>query len=153
MKNEKNIIISIHPKYVDKIDSGEKLYEVRTRKLNIEEGTRVWIYRTLPDAQFSSTAIVQSIILINPKKAWKDYSDHLCIDKNDFHNYVGNRSEICLLKLTDVVTLKKPIRLNELRKKLSSFFPPQFFKRLNTAEEIHKILIEELPLSLEVNRL
>jgi predicted transcriptional regulator len=143
MENKDNIIISIHPRYANKIDSGEKVYEVRTRKLHIQDGTRVWIYRTLPDACVSSTAIVQTVISISPAQAWKKYTDCMCIAKKDFDNYTKGRKEIYLLKIADVTSLKKALTLSELRKKIPPFFPPQFFKKLNPKEEIMAALLKE----------
>lgn len=145
MENKDNIIISIHPQYANKIDSGEKTYEVRTRKFNIKDGTRVWIYRTLPDACISSTAIVQTVISISPLQAWKKYSERMCIAKKNFDSYTKGRKEIYLLKISDVMPLKKALTLAELRKKIPPFFPPQFFKKLDPKEEIMKALLKELP--------
>jgi predicted transcriptional regulator len=143
MENRDNIIISIHPQYACKIDSGKKVYEVRTRKLNIQDGTRVWIYRTLPDACVSSTAIVQTIIAISPAQAWKKYSKTMCIAKKSFDSYTKGRKVIYLLKISDVKPLKKALTLAELRKKIPPFFPPQFFKKLNPKEEIQMALLKE----------
>ena len=145
MENKDNIIISIHPQYANKIDSGGKIYEVRTRKLHIKDGTRVWIYRTLPDACVSSTAIVEHIIAVSPAQAWKQYSKYMCIIKDNFNNYTKGRKVIYLLKISEVVPLKKALTLTELRKKIPPFFPPQFFKKLNPKEEITKALLKEFP--------
>jgi len=145
MENKGNIIISVHPQYARKIDSGEKIYEVRTRKMNIQDGTRVWIYRTLPDACISSTALVETIISVTPAQAWKKYARCMCIDKKNFDNYTKGRKEIHLLKISNVTILKKALTLSELRKKIPPFFAPQFFKRLNPKEEIQMALIKELP--------
>lgn len=153
MENNDNIIISIHPEYASKIDSGEKIYEVRTRRLNIKDGTRVWIYRTLPDACVSSTAIIQTIISISPKQAWKKYSNQMCIEKKVFDSYTKNRKEIYLLHITSVTLLKKELSLIDLRKKIPPFFPPQFFKKLNPKEEIMKALLKEFPKKLTVTLL
>ena len=48
-----NIILSIHPIYADLIDEGKKIYEVRTRCLNLDIGTRIWIYKTSPKSSIS----------------------------------------------------------------------------------------------------
>lgn len=147
MQNKNNIIISIHPQYASKIDSGEKLYEIRTRKLNIKDGTRLWIYRTLPEACVSSTAIVETVISISPAQAWKKYSKSMCIEKKSFDSYTKDCNEIYLLKISNVIPLKKALTLTELRKKTPPFFPPQFFKKLDPKEEIMKTLLREMPSS------
>lgn len=142
-----NLIISIHPKYVDFIDKGEKIFEIRTRRLNVEEGARVWIYRTLPDACISSTATIEKIIEIAPRQAWKKFSKEMCVSKLDFENYTKNRKLIYLLELRRVQFLNTPLTLNRLRKEIPPFFPPQFFKKLDLNEQILKILMNELAVS------
>lgn len=135
-----NVILSIHPQYAQQIEVGNKIYEVRTRKINLEKGTRIWIYKTLPEACIDSFAEIDDVLLISPQLAWKKYSSQMCISKAIYNSYVQNKKEICLLKLKNVKKTNKKITLKELRKKIPPFFPPQFFKKLNPNEEILQAL-------------
>lgn len=140
MENRDNIIISIHPKYAKKIDAGEKKYEIRTRKMNIKSGTRAWIYRTYPDACISSVVTIETILCITPLEAWEQYSKQLCISKANFNKYTKGRKEIYLLKIVDPIKFKQKYSLKELRVKIPSFYPPQFFKKLTSTGIIMKHL-------------
>ena len=131
-----NVILSIHPEYAKKIEDGHKIYEIRTLKINLEKGSIIWIYKTLPEACINSYAEIDDILLISPQQAWKQYSFQMCITKVDYDLYVKDKKEICLLKLKNVHKTNKKITLEELRKKIPPFFPPQFFKRLKQNEEI-----------------
>lgn len=139
-----NIILSIHPQYAKLIENGAKIYEIRTRKVNLNKGTRIWIYKTLPEACINSYVELDDIILISPQSAWKKYKTEMCISEEKFNTYVKNKNQICLLKLKNVKKTNKKITLEELRKKIPPFFPPQFFKKLKKDEEIYKALEELL---------
>lgn len=139
-----NIIMSIHPQYATLIDKGEKIFEIRTRRLNIERGTRLWIYKTMPASCISSSAIISEIIEISPQQAWKKYAKQMCISKRAFDEYTNEKKVIYLLKLSNIQKLKNTLTLQELRKKIPPFFPPQFFKKLNSSEDIFKALEKEL---------
>lgn len=139
-----NIIMSIHPQYASLIDNGKKTIEIRTRKLNIESGSRLWIYKTMPESCISTSAIISEIIEISPQEAWKKYEKQMCISKRAFDRYTNARDVIYLLKLTNIKKLKNVLPLQELRKKIPPFFPPQFFKKLNINEDIYKELEKEL---------
>lgn len=141
----KNIIMSIHPQYAALIDKGEKIFEIRTKKLNIEKGTRLWIYKTMPASCISSSAIISEIIEISPQQAWKKYAKQMGISKKTFDEYTKTRKEIYLLKLTNIQKLKNSLTLQELREKNPPFFPPQFFKKLNSDDDLFKTLDKELP--------
>lgn len=139
-----NIILSIHPQYAKLIEGGAKIYEIRTRKVNLSKGTRIWIYKTLPEACISSCVELDDVILISPQLAWKKYKTEMCISEENFNAYVKNKNQICLLKLKNVKKTNKKITLEELRKKIPPFFPPQFFKKLKNDEDIYKALEELL---------
>lgn len=135
-----NIILSIHPNYAKLIDEGKKIYEVRTRFLNLNIGTRVWIYRTYPKSSISSCAEIEDIICISPNKAWKQYSSSMCIKKIDYDNYVKGKKKIYLLKLRHITKLSKEIKLSDFRKQNINFYPPQFFKKLKNTELLYATL-------------
>ena len=135
-----NVILSIRPKYALQIEEGVKIYEIRTRKVNLEKGARIWIYKTMPEACIDSYVELDEILLISPKLAWKQYSSEMCISKTAYNSYVKGKKEICLLKVKNAKKTNKKITLKELRKKIPPFFPPQFFKKLNPNEEILKAL-------------
>ena len=139
-----NIILSIHPQYAELIENGAKIYDIRTRKANIAKGTRIWIYKTLPVATISSYAELDDILVLAPEIAWEKYSKDMCISQELFNEYVKCKKEIYLLKIKNVKKTKKRITLEELRKKIPPFYPPQFFKKLDENSDILKALLKLL---------
>lgn len=110
-----DILISIKPQYVNKILSGCKLIELRTRKVNVPAGTKIWIYSTLPEGEIVASGIIERIELTSPENAWEKYSEILCINNNDFNEYVGDNTEVCLLHLNHIKELSKKLSLKQLR--------------------------------------
>ena len=139
-----NIILSIHPQYAQLIENGSKIYEIRTRKANIAKGTRIWIYKTLPVATISSYAELDDILVLTPEIAWGKYANDMCIPQKLFNEYVKDKKEIYLLRIKNVKKTKKNITLEELRKKIPPFYPPQFFKKLDENSEILQALLKLL---------
>lgn len=134
-----DILISIKPQYVNKILSGCKLIELRTRKVNVPEGTKVWIYSTLPEGEIVASGLIEKIELTSPENAWEKYSGVLCINSDDFNEYVGENNEVCLLHLNQIKELSKRLSLNHLRSE-TNFHPPQFFMKVSQSHRIAKIL-------------
>ncbi|MFA6816629.1 MAG: ASCH domain-containing protein [Lentisphaeria bacterium] len=135
-----DILISIKPQYVDKILSGDKLIELRTRKMNIPEGTKVWIYSTMPKGEIAAFVMVKKIELISPENAWKKHSKVLCVQKDDFDKYTDGKTTVCLIYFNKLKELPKKISLNQLRLLKKGFCPPQFFMKLDQNQQIAKVL-------------
>ena len=55
------ILLSIKPRIISKILSGEKTIEIRCRKMNIDVGTKIWLYSTSPEMKIVAYTIVNKI--------------------------------------------------------------------------------------------
>lgn len=80
-------IISIKPRHVENILSGDKTVELRTRSINLPVGSRLWIYTTLPVGKVKLSAEIDFIELLSPKKMWKKHGESICITKQEFDEY------------------------------------------------------------------
>lgn len=138
--NMNDIVISIHPEYVNKILTGEKSIELRRRRMNISVGTRIWIYSTLPHGKIVATASICNIEETTPAHAWKAYSKNLCINHEQYHSYTEKSDSVYLLHLNDLRELTYHIPLSKLRSVYSKFQPPQFFMRADCNLAIARLL-------------
>ncbi len=130
-------IISIKPRHVEKILSGEKTVELRTRSISLPLGSRLWIYATLPVGKIELSAEVGFIETLSPKSVWSVYGDDICILKKEFNNYTSGRTLVTAIGLTNVQPLEKAICLETLRTYEKDFQPPQFFSRLHADRELY----------------
>lgn len=135
------ILMSIKPQYVEKILRGEKTVEVRSRKLKINFGARVWIYSTLPKGCIEVTATVKCIEYADPKKVWELYATKIGITKSEFDNYVHNKIKVSAIELTNITKIKQPITLNSIKSCIEDFQPPQFFSHIKSGMKISDFLI------------
>jgi Uncharacterized conserved protein len=85
-----DILISINPEFVEKIISGEKRYEFRTRvaKKNVK---KIIIYCTFPTMKVLAEAEIKSVISLNPKDLWEETSKYAGISKERFFKYFSGR--------------------------------------------------------------
>lgn len=124
-------IISIKPRHVENILSGEKTVELRTRGMNLPVGSRLWIYTTLPVGRVKISAEIDFIEIKSPKEIWKKYGRKICIPKKEFDEYTGLRKFVVAIGLRNIKRLDDELSLAALRAYEENFQPPQFYSKLN----------------------
>jgi len=142
-----DVLISIKPKYVDKIISGQKAVEIRTRKVTLQNNARLWIYSTLPKASIQTLAYVKRVDIDDPKSIWKKYWASIGISKKSFYQYVNGSEKISAIVTGRIYKLPLEIRLDKIRSMVPGFHPPQFLKFMRKNDPIllaiMNILLEE----------
>ncbi|MEO8735491.1 MAG: ASCH domain-containing protein [Edaphobacter sp.] len=126
-----DIIISVQPKFVERILAGEKVAELRRRVPRIQPGCKVWIYTTAPDAVISVCVTVDHIVTASPDKLWKSHRKTLGVSIEEFEEYFKESQTGCAIFFAKVEGLNPGVALAEIRSKSKGFHPPQFFKRLD----------------------
>lgn len=141
VEESKDLIISIHPKYSEKILAGKKTVELRRRfPLSTAKGTTIYIYSTSPVRAIVGSAEIAETIKLPIKAIWKKYSKCAFIKKEDFESYFNGLSEGFALELKNAKTFDKPVELAELRERFN-FTPPQSF--IYARQEIRRALMDE----------
>jgi len=126
----RNALISVKPRFVQSILSGEKTVELRRRKMNLSAGSKLWIYTTLPKACVEVMATIDMIEFGTPDLIWEKYSNKICITKEEFDSYVIGCKQVSAISLELIEKINHPPDLSFLRSKVDNFHPPQFFKKL-----------------------
>ncbi|MGE4571122.1 MAG: ASCH domain-containing protein [Candidatus Izemoplasmatales bacterium] len=108
-----NILISIHPEYVDKIINGKKKYEFRT-KVAKRDIDRLIIYSTYPTKKIIAEAKVIGIVFDSPDNLWKKTKDFAGVDKEYFDLYFKNRNIAYAYELGEIKVYETPKELNDL---------------------------------------
>ena len=129
-------LISIHPRYADKIISGEKKLEFR-RSWAVQPVDVLVIYATYPVQRIVALAGVEKVILGSPNKLWslsKDLGGG--ISRRDFFAYLDGKTTAVAIELGAV----RPVvdGLDPTRLFGQDFRAPQSFRYLKQAE--HKKL-------------
>jgi predicted transcriptional regulator len=118
-----NVLLSIRPKYVEKIINGEKKYEFRKSPFR-REVDEIWIYATSPIKRIIGSFVIGKTIEDVPESLWRNLDGSSGMTEEDFFRFfkdkdIGFAFEIKSLKLFDA-----PINPFEV---LPDFRPPHSF--------------------------
>lgn len=100
------IIISIHPCHIEKIFSGEKLYEFR--KSIAPDVQNLIIYATAPIKQIVAVIEVDSIITGIPHEVWQITKNQSGLTENSFMLYFNNKDIANAIKFKKIHKLENP---------------------------------------------
>ena len=103
----KTIILSIHPKHIEKILSGEKRYEYRKRiPLDINY---LIVYATAPTKKIVALIEVDMVMKDTPQNIWDVTQNESGVSYEFFMNYFNEVSTACAIKFRNVYKLPTPI--------------------------------------------
>lgn len=108
----KKILISIKKEYVDRIISGQKKYEFRTRvaKSDISE---LIIYCTIPTKKIVAEAEILEILELPKEEMWKYTQEFAGISKESFMKYFSKNKISYAYKLGKITIYEQVKDLNE----------------------------------------
>ena len=104
------IILSINPEFVDKIISGEKKYEFRTRipKRTVD---KIVIYSTSPVMKVLAEVDVKKVVSDTPNRLWNTTKENSGIKESFFYKYFNERTVAHAFELGDVKVFENPKNL------------------------------------------
>lgn len=120
-----NLLLSIKPKYVEKIIDGTKKYEFRKVGFRDRDIDFVYIYASSPIKKIVGKFEVKEIIEGEPPALWEELKDYSGIDEEEFFSYFRGKSRGLAIGIDNLDIFKKPLDPNA---HLQNFTPPQSFK-------------------------
>lgn len=112
MNNAKEkIIISINPEYVEKIISGEKKYEYRTKAAK-KDIDKIIIYETTPVKKVVAEAEILDVLIMKPDELWELTKSQAGITKSFFMSYFKGKGVAYAYKLGRVTVYRRPMELS-----------------------------------------
>ena len=118
-------ILSIKPKYAERILSGEKGYEYRKRIFRSEDVSRVVMYATQPVSRLVGEFGIEQILRDEPDKLWKRTSDAAGLSRAQFYSYFESRSTGVAIAISQVQRFSPPV---DPWNAIEDFHPPQSFR-------------------------
>lgn len=118
-----DILISIKPKYVKKILSGEKKYELR-KLIPKKNVNKYWIYSSSPEKRIVGYFYSDFIVEKEIDELWECVKDNACIEKNAFDKYFYSKPKGFAIKINKVIKLKHPLNPKDY---ICDFRAPQSF--------------------------
>lgn len=130
----KTVLLSFNPKYYEPLKNGEKKYEYRSRFAN--DDIKAYLYLSSPIRKV--VAIVyfgKRISLEKMLEMYADNSNAVC-RINDYINQYKKKYAVPVLK----IDFLEPISLEEIRKHIPGFMPPQSYMIIKENSELEEIL-------------
>ncbi len=121
------LVMSIKPKWVERIQEGKKIVEIRRKFSKKWEGCRVTIYSSSPKKQLQGYATISDILKDEPVTVWEQFGSQLGCSKNEFQDYTESCSHIYAIVLSDFQSYTTPLLLDQLSYLLNdkNLKPPQ----------------------------
>jgi len=116
-------LLSIRPKYIEKIVKRDKKYEFR-KSIFRRDVNEVWIYATFPIKKIIGTFRIGEIIKDTPRNLWKNLCDFSGMDEQEFFSYFNGTKTGFALEIKHIKLFKQPIDPKVI---FSNFIPPQSF--------------------------
>ena len=122
-----NVLLSIRPKYAQKIFSGEKRFEFRKRKPRQAVG-RVFVYECHPSRTIVGWFSVSQIHSGPPGEIWEKCKESGGIDEEAYFSYCRGKKAIHALEIDQVFRFEPPMNPIDT---FGDFRPPQDFVYLD----------------------
>jgi predicted transcriptional regulator len=120
-------LLSIREPYAKAILDGTKRYEFRRKAPRLAGPTRFLIYVPDPKKELAGEMLVSSILSMPPEKLWRKTRGGAGISREGFMAYFQGQPVANALVIEEARKLRRPKRLEELRRAApEGFTPPQF---------------------------
>jgi predicted transcriptional regulator len=121
------VLLSIKPKYANKIFSGEKKFEFRKKAFRNIEVHTVVVYSTMPVGRIIGEFTIKKIHQDSPKSIWNKTKLFSGIDKKFFNEYYDGKELAVAIEVDKISLYKEPI---DPKEKYENFTAPQSFMYL-----------------------
>ncbi len=121
-----NVLLSIKPKYVEKILNGNKKYELRKVIFKCREKLEmVYIYSSSPVKKIVGAFVIENIIEDHPEVLWAQFKEFSGINnEKEFFNYFGANKKGFAIEIGELEVFESPA---DPRILIPGFVPPQSF--------------------------
>lgn len=130
----KILLLSIQPKFAEKIFDGSKTIELRRVKPKLSEKDYIIVYVSSPIKQIQGVFEVKQIIEKPIEELWISVKSYAGVTKQEFDNYFSGVRIGYGIYIGDMMNVLRPIELNEIKKQWVGFHPPQSYKYLTQSE-------------------
>lgn len=119
------LLLSIKPRYVDRIFEGTKRVELRKARPRIRPGALVLIYATCPVKAFVGAFRADAVRMHAIADLWSEVRSCAGVSREEFYAYYGSAPIGVGIFFTEVIPFDSPIDLAHVRERWPGFQPPQ----------------------------
>jgi predicted transcriptional regulator len=123
-----HMLISMKPKYAERILFGSKLIEIRKRFSKKWIGCRAVLYSSRPVSALVGEVTINSVTHGRPTDIWATFESQLDCSYEEFQEYVGSNTQVSAIELKDVTIYGTPVSLRQISYLLNqNLRPPQSY--------------------------
>ncbi len=119
-----DVLLSIKPKFADKIIVGEKKFEFRKTRLSKDKVDDIYIYSSSPVKKIIGKVTISKILEGHPKKIWKICHKFAGLTEEEFFSYYDGKEIAYALAIENVEHFNEPI---DPYIEFEGFVPPQSY--------------------------
>jgi predicted transcriptional regulator len=119
------LVMSIKPRYADRIFAGEKTVELRRTRPRVESGDVVLVYASAPTKALVGAFAIGGVISEEVSCLWNRYSSMLGVSHKEYREYFAGTGMAHGLLVAEYVSFV-PVPLSVLRRRVG-FRPPQSY--------------------------
>ena len=123
----RNVLLSIKPKYVEKIFEGKKCYEFRRVMFRTQGVAKIIIYASQPVQKVVGEFEIEEILSLRPKDLWDCTKELSGIEKKYFDEYFKGKTTAHAIKIKNVKRYELP---QDIQEDYNFRRPPQSFRYL-----------------------
>lgn len=142
----KILLLSIRPRYAEKIFCGDKTVELRRTRPRLEAGDLVLIYTSSPSCALTGAFTVAGVTVGAPELIWRTCGEKAQISHAAFKVYYEGAKNAFAIGIERAWSFNRPVTLRELRRRMKGFHPPQTYRYL-PAETASGLIAKGTPLS------
>ena len=114
-ETERDILLSVQPRYGTLILDGSKTVELRRSRMRVAAGSRVLLYHSTPVRAVVGSAVVASIDSGSADELWDRVGEFCGVTREVYDEYFAGADTAYGVFLTDPQTLEQPVPLTRLR--------------------------------------
>lgn len=128
------LFLSLRPRYADLLLDGLKTVELRRVRPAAAEGSVVLLYASSPAMTLVGQAEVGKIHVASLNEIWHQHGSQTGITREEYDHYFVGIDRAVAIKLRGIRRLERPRPLDDLKRRLAGFRPPQSYRYLDSCE-------------------
>lgn len=125
------LFLSLRPRFAAMLLDGRKTVELRRVRPTADEGSTVLLYASSPERTLVGRAEIAAIQVDSLDTIWRQHDKATGLTREEYDAYFGGADQAVAITLRNIRPLAQPRPLDELRKRLVGFRPPQSFRYLD----------------------
>jgi predicted transcriptional regulator len=134
LDTQRQLLLSIKPRYAQAILCGEKTVELRRVRPRLTVPTEALLYASTPVRAIVGTCHVIDVVEHTPGEMWSKVGQRTGITKQEFRVYFDGCKTAYGLIIANPTSIDRPVELNSLRANWLRFQPPQSFRYLTMGQ-------------------